>query len=216
MFRTRTAFGRVLVSVFFCAISSSASAALILSNTPGNTLGGDTALTTSGKAVGFTMGAKDYTLTNVQMLLTTTPTIQPQTRLYSGTPSAPTTFLTNLTNPTFLTGANLYTFTPSTPVTLTAGTTYWVAIQHAYINDAAQISWPSSNPNTMATGPGATYSGAVIGAGSSPTGWSTSLSGFYNVFAVNGTALSTPEPGGLAVAGVAVAGLLSRRRRLAA
>jgi len=179
----------------------------------------------SGKAVGFTMPAPlqpaetgSYELNSVSLRLSgTAPSSSVVVKLFSndGT-NSPGTDLGALTSTTFTLTSTVgtYTFTPSATLTLTAGTTYWIAVQTTELeNTGASLNWHTSStlpPSYSSVG--VTPAGQIFGPGSNPSSW-TQTSGVRNSLTIDATPLPIPEPAAPILTGAGLVSMAMLRRR---
>ncbi len=176
----------------------------------------------NAKAVGFTMGATDYSVTSLTLRLSgvgNTGTDAPVISIYTANTAktTPVTLVGTFTNPTFAsTAATDFVFTPSSGITLLAGASYFITVQQ--VNTAGSdlsFVWENGgtltdNTNTVPAGVGATYDTARFGGGPSAS-VINSLSSRHNWYQLDGTAI--PEPSSALIAGLGALLLGGRRRR---
>ncbi len=193
-----------LLGLLCSAVPLSASTVLI-GNLTNYTSGDDTLLsqyyattntsTSSGKAIGFTMGSTDYNLDSVTLRLRETTGAAPVVEIWAGTTTAitGTSALLTLTTPTGVstTAFSSVIFTAPSTLTLTAGTTYYVVLRET--GTETDWSYSSTASNRTATGlSGVTVVNRLIGlGGASPSAW-TMTSGVNNWFEIGVSAV--PEP----------------------
>lgn len=153
------------------------------------------------KGMGFTMGAVSFNLDSVDLRLCFSDEADgcfngsagtvgtPVVRLFSDVGGIPSAELLTFVNPMFALGTADYTFLPSGPFTLSAGTSYWIVL---HSGDGGEFSWKANDPQTIPAGAFASHLGELVG-GDAPDPPDSS-SEFFNIYAVNGTAV--PEPSG--------------------
>ena len=110
--------------------------------------------------------------------------------------------------------AGTYTFTPSAALTLTAGTTYWIAVQSTEPeNTGASLNWHTSNPQPSSySSVGVATAGQIFGSGSNPSTW-TQTSGVRNSLTIDATPLPIPEPAAPILTGAGLVSMAMLRRR---
>ena len=209
-----------------CGVTSLSASSVLIGNLTNYSSGDDTLLsqyyattntsTSSGKAIGFTMGSTDYNLDSVTLRLRETTGAAPVVEIWAGTTTAitGTSALLTLTTPTGVSTTTFSSavFTAPSTLTLTAGTTYYVVLRET--GTETDWSYSSTASNRAATGlTGVTAVNRLIGfAGSSPSTW-TFASGVNNWFEIGVSAV--PEPttaSGLWFGVVLCLGTLLRRR----
>lgn len=152
--------------------------------------------TSSGKAIGFTMGPTDYNLDSVTLRIREATGAAPVVEIWTGTTTAitGTAALLTLTTPTGVstTVFSAATFTAPSTLTLTAGTTYYMVLRET--GTATQWSYATTTSNRTATGlPGVTVVNRLIGmGGATPSAWTLNSSSVNNWFEINVSAV--PEP----------------------
>jgi len=176
----------------------------------------------NAKAVGFIMGASDYSVTSLTLRLsgvgdmgTDAPTIS----IYTATSgkTAPATLVGTFTNPTFTsTAVTDFVFTPTSGITLLAGASYFITVQQVNTTGTdLNFQWENGgtltdNTNTVPTGEGATHESARYGGG--PSAASINLSSTrHNWYQLEGTAV--PEPSSTLLAGLGALFIAGRRRK---
>lgn len=139
--------------------------------------------TTQYKAFGFTMGAADYTLSEVLLSLdSTAPMPTPVVEIWSDAGGTPGASLFTLDNPIApIAGPSDYSFTAGTPFALAAGTSYWLYVQPDPVN-ADAFSWDGTNPALLPNGPGATAINYEFNGG---------VSSFLNRLEIRGDSIGT-------------------------
>lgn len=208
---------RLLTLLAGCvALAGASHAAIIIDNYPTNDGSGRGLSNTQAQGMGFTM-LGDYTFDQVTLRFSTStvapPTSAVSVGIYSNSGSnKPETLLVGTTGPAeFLNNtAADYTYTPASAITFDAGTTYWLVV-HYTSNHAFQ--WKQSDPQVDPSGTGAVYFGNSF-ANPFPN-WD---GGTFErgIFQLEGTPLNTvPEPGFLALPGLALLVWLHCRRRSA-
>jgi len=182
--------------------SAAARADVIISNFPGNDMGGSFLNAPLGgslpgqvqgsKAAGFTMPlVSTFTLDSIQLRLTIFNTDSvPVIALYSNNAqNNPGTLLATMINPVFTTlqTPTNYLFSPSAPFFLTSGTTYWLVASNAAVVPNSYL-WLGSTPPVTPTGL-ATHAGFRFSDGPPPpSGFSTNAT-TYSI-----QATPVPEP----------------------
>jgi hypothetical protein len=193
---------------------TSADAAEIISNMPGNDLsstfmnaplgGANGGGVHDSKAAGFTMGASPYTLDFVTLRINYFDTASvPMVQLYSGAAS-PTALIETLTGPAPVVGMSSVVFT-STGSVLAAGTNYWILVWNN-APTANSFQWMASSPSVTPTGVGATHFGYRFSNGPPPPVGSSTT---FNSYSVNATLV--PEPATFIGLGFGAALLFARR-----
>lgn len=208
----------LFTATLFAFMTTVASGAVIISNTPGTSVIGDGAIVggaTRSFAQGFTMGSSDYLLDSVTMGLRVNAAGRAfNLELFSGSPDPDGSSLVSFTVPVLnTTGDELYTFNPDSAITLQANTTYWLVAYSLTTGSLNQIQWLRSNPGVAPTGI-ATYAGARFNSPATvpPTTALTLLS----IFEINGTAVVSPVPepsSGIAALAILAVVLGSARKR---
>jgi len=200
----------------FC--TTSAHAAVLISNLNGNDSGGTTLVGSldRSKAVGFTLpGGNGYQFDNAVVRLdigNVTRTLG--AGIYGSTAGTPSgSALTTLTIPAFTaTGIQNYTLSPGTPLVLQPLTTYFLVVYGTSPGSSTSyIDWMANSPSAAPTGV-ATFAGAYGDNSGAVTVPPTTASSTANSFAINATAV--PEPGtvSLLLLSVLGAGVMRWRR----
>ncbi|AHF94489.1 hypothetical protein OPIT5_17555 [Opitutaceae bacterium TAV5] len=193
--------------------TATARAATVIGNLDSWTTASGTAATINNvgsKAVGFTMGADSYLVTDIQLRLTVDASSAPtaiSVELWSVNTGGKldTALATFITSDAISAGATSnFTFTSTNAVTLSANTTYYIVPRVA----DGSLRWTVGNPSVLPTGAGATAIpntlwGSLAG-GTSPSSW-TSTSANQNWYKITGAQV-VPEPATTAV--LAGAGIL--------
>lgn len=104
-----------------------------------------------------------------------------------------------LDTPGGLIGSGNFTFTAGSSFTLEASTSYWLDVRSVPVDGVAFL-WDGTTPSTMPSGIATAIGYNFNGASSS----------FFNRLQINGTAV--PGPAALAVLGLGLLGVRSRRR----
>lgn len=176
----------------------------------------------NAKAVGFTMGATDYSVDSITLRLSgvgNTGTDAPLVSIYTANAgkTAPSTLVGTFTNPTFTsTAITNWVFTPASGITLTAGASYFITVQQTNTTGSdLSFVWENGgtltdNTNTVPTGVGATHDTARFGGGPLASAIN-SVSSRHNWYQLDGTAI--PEPASALIAGLGAVLLGGRRRR---
>ncbi|SDT89039.1 PEP-CTERM protein-sorting domain-containing protein [Verrucomicrobium sp. GAS474] len=200
-------------------------------STSNNSASSSSIASTSGKAVGFTLGSLSFTLTAVKLRLAMTgdaTTDLPSIQIFAanGTSVSTTvvatltldpgnafTYIASNTTPNAATGFTTYTFDPATTVTLSANTAYFLVVRDS---GSSSFTWamPNTSPSIKPTSVNALFLAAYSGANTSPSTWTTA-SGNYNWMEIDGTAIAVPEPSLylLILLGLIPLSLAARRRR---
>jgi len=177
----------------------------------------------NAKAVGFTMGATDYSVSTITLRLSgvgNSGTDAPLVSIYTANAgkTAPATLVGTFTNPTFASTATAeFAFFPSSGITLLAGASYFITVQQVNTTGSdLSFIWENGgtltdNTNTVPTGEGATHDTARFGGGPAASAIN-SLSSRHNWYQLEGTAV--PEPSSAILAGLGALSIAGRRRRL--
>ena len=226
MTTTKAALSLLLATAATLTFTATSRAAVIFSTYNGNDAGTSSPLNNnSGKAIGFTLpnplqpaDTGSYQFDGVSLRLSgTAASTSLVVKLFSNDGSnTPGTELGALTSTTFtLTStAATYTFTPSAALTLTAGTTYWIAVQSTEPeNTGASLNWHTSNPQPSSySSVGVATAGQIFGSGSNPSTW-TQTSGVRNSLTIDATPLPIPEPAAPILTGAGLVSMAMLRRR---
>ncbi len=160
----------------------------------------------SSATVGMAQGAADHSTATLQ--------------LFSDNAGTPGIALADLGSQTVTNGYSLYTFAAASMITLNPFTTYWIGVGNVETNRALNVGLLLTDPFTYSGVPGASMTNSVsTGTGfqhTPPTTWTPGGSGLALLFAVDGTPVVVPEPGGalwvLSLVGVVACMDLSKQK----
>lgn len=207
----------------FCAVASQPSFATIATSNLNNLLISGAPVSPTGfRAQSFTVANdQNYELTDIQVLFSSNATnvflnVYADGASHPGAPLEQLTFTSSL--PTTATAANLSTIAAdlltfsSTGLTLTAGTTYWVVAGLTTAGSSPQ--WYGTNGLTETGLPGWSIANTNQFSTNAGASWSNNVGTpmYLGINAVDSNAAAVPEPGTLALMGIASLGVLRRRK----